>query len=323
MICPHCRENIKYRERSNNTCSKCHKRFAFEPKTHPLLLSDSYFSNAVTKLSHYNDFYFTMDQLRFFLSRKKLKSTLSPYLLIIPMIITTIIASVFYVSLGILVFFFWVIFLIVKIRSRKKISLPDAGDFNYGVLGHWKSVYGSFPDKLILDYSVSNQIDPNAEAVLFCEDDQTAACLKANHAVPNFSIITNENLLNEMAQLNKILPVFVLHNASSSGYFFYEKVKQRFGTKMKVIDIGFRPQTVIKTKLMKFWEEGGKNNFGSLTTEENNWLNEGFHTPLFILKPEKLIQYVTKQIQSRTKNILVENVEQKAKAVGFMTWAGE
>lgn len=319
MICPHCRENVRYRERSNNTCLKCNKRFAFDPKTHPLLLSDSYFSNAIEKISSYNKFFFTKDQLRFILSKKKWKKTLSPYLLILPMIITTIIASIFYASLGILVFLFWVIFLIVKIRARKRISLPDAGDFNYGVLGQWKSVYGNFPDKLILDYSVSNRIDPNAEGILLCEDDQTAVCLKANQVVPNLAIITNVDLLNDLLRKNNKLPVFVLHNASSNGYHFYEKVKQQFGSQTKVVDIGLRPQSIMN----KFWDVGENNDFSGLTAEENKWLSSGFYTPLFVLKPEKLIQYVTKQIQSRTKTGLAENVEQKARAVGFMTWAGE
>lgn len=323
MICPYCSENIRYRERNNNVCSKCHKEFAFEPKTHPLLLSDLYFSNAVKRLSSYDKFFFTSEQLQFALSRKKMKNRLSPYLLIIPMLITTIIASVFYVSLGVLVFLGWSVFIILKIRSVKSISIPDAGDFNYGVLGQWKSIYGKYPDKLILNNSVPNNPDFNAEGVLLCEDNQTAVCLLANQVAPSLTIITNENLLNNLLDKNKGLPIFVLHNASSNGYHFYEKVKQQFGTQTRVIDIGLRPQSVMNSKLMKFREKGEINNFNSLTTEENRWLNDGFYTPLFILKPEKLIQYITRQIARNKQFIPTENVEQKAKAIGFMTWAGD
>ncbi len=40
MKCPHCLEQLTYRERSNQVCPKCHQRFALEPRSNRWRLSD-------------------------------------------------------------------------------------------------------------------------------------------------------------------------------------------------------------------------------------------------------------------------------------------
>ncbi len=325
MICPHCTQIIKYKERSNLICSKCRKEFAFEPKIHPLQLSDAYFSNVVSKLSKNDNLFFSSQQLQFALSRKKIKNSLSVFWLLIPAIITTIIAGFIYFPTAILIFLFWTFLIIfLAIRAKKYISLPqDFAHFDSFVLDRWKAIYGKYPDKLILKNSIPDNFNPESKGILICQEDDIAMCLIANHAVKDLAIIANLNSLNNLLQKNGALPVYVLHNASSDGYQFFEKVKVKFSSRTKVFDIGLRPQTVIKSNLMKFREPIEISTFNNLTAEENQWLNAGYYTPLFTLRPEKLIQYVTKQIENRAKFIAAENIEEKAKAIGFMTWIGE
>ena len=123
MICPHCNQSIKYKERSNNTCSNCNKEFAFEPKTHPLLISDKYFSTVVEKLSYNGNLFYTSEQLHFAVSRKKIKSGSNIIGLIILAVITTFIALVIsavinpilmlFIPVGILLI--WIIYIGKKI----------------------------------------------------------------------------------------------------------------------------------------------------------------------------------------------------------------
>ncbi len=325
MICPHCTQSITYKERNYNVCSKCHKEFAFEPKTHSLQLSDAYFSNVVKKLSNNDKLFFTPQQLQFSLSRKKIKNSLSIYWLFIPASITIIIASFIYFPIAIVLALFWFILIAaLQIRSQKIISLPqDFSSFDYDVLNRWKAIYGKYPDKLIRNNSPPSDFNFDLKGVLLCEESETAMCLLTNHATKNLAVITNPNQLSELLQKHGALPIYVLHNASSAGYQFVEKIKQQFSKQTQIFDIGLRPQAVMKTNLMKFRETGSSTHFNSLKADENKWLKDGYYTPLFTLRPEKLIQYVTKQLESRAKFVVADKAEEKAKAIGFMTWAGE
>ncbi|MFQ3631117.1 ABC transporter permease [Roseiflexus sp.] len=63
MKCPHCGESLRYRERSNQTCSKCHQRFALEPKLDPLKLSDRKLRSLAERLSRKGVYRYTIAHL--------------------------------------------------------------------------------------------------------------------------------------------------------------------------------------------------------------------------------------------------------------------
>ncbi len=336
MICPHCKQSVTYKERHYNICSNCNKEFAFEPKTHKLQLSDAYFSNVVKKLSNNDKLFFTPQQLQFALSQKKIKNSFSVYWLFIPAIITTIVAIVISANFvfvnsinslfaGGIIFSLWMIFIPLLVRYRKmNFSLPQAFiEFESDVLHRWKQIYGKYPDKLLVNYSPPGDFNFDLKGVLICDQREIGRCLIANHAAKNLAIVADLNQLNDLLQKRGVLPIYVLHDASRDGYQFFEKLKQQFGQHTRVFDLGFRPQAVMKTNLLKFREPGTRQNFKSLTAEENKWLNDGYYTPLFALRPEKLIQYVTRQMENRSQAMADGNAREKAKAIGFMTWAGE
>lgn len=78
MICPHCQENVLYKERPSYTCSKCHKAFALEPRANSLRLHDARFLRVATKLTDNGRMKITESQLWFALSRKTLHSVRGP-----------------------------------------------------------------------------------------------------------------------------------------------------------------------------------------------------------------------------------------------------
>ena len=126
MQCPKCFADVKYKERSNNVCSKCYAHFAFEPKTHPLQLTDKYFLKVVEKLSNNDKLFFTPQQLQFAVSRKKLKSNSLVISLIIIAFVTTIVAIFIYPLAAIAVAFIWIIVIIATtIYYKKNIYLLE------------------------------------------------------------------------------------------------------------------------------------------------------------------------------------------------------
>lgn len=323
MICPRCGQDIKYKERNNNQCSKCYKEFAFEPKTHPLLITDKYFLKVTEKLSDNGKLFYTPQQLQTALSRKKLAAKGTLIVIIILAIISSILIAVFFYPLLIFVIPLWIIAILAQFfYFGKFISLPQTIDeFVDSVIYRWKSVYGDFPKKLIMEKPNRSYASLNLRGILFCETDDTANFILANQLNIKFGLTVVSDL---NSKLPDNLPIYVLHDASSEGIELFEKIKAHFGNQRKIIDLGLKPSSVMNSKLMKFRERNyGKTDFSSLNQAERDWLKKGFYIPLSVMRPAQLIQYLTKQFERKDKQIAVDNPEKQAQAIGFMTWVGE
>ena len=335
MNCPHCQTDLKYKERSGCKCSNCFKEFAFDPKTHQLLLSDKLFSKITSKLGDNNKLHFTRQQLQFAVSRKKIKTSVSALFMIIPAVITTFVAAFLFVSAAPFVAVAWVILIVAAfIYSKNRVLMPQTIDeFNLSVLARWRSVYGKLPPNLIDKKSLLSPLTNNLKGILICETVDSAVCLQANHVAENLKLaIFGEWSANEKNRVINLvntyddLPVYILHDASVEGLQFSQQIKRELINQAKVKDIGLRPQMIMKSKFMQFRHTGTKaesvDDIDNLTTEERDWLKKGFHTPLFVMSPKQLIAYVS----AKTKNNFVEPEtvsKQKAEAVGFMTWLNE
>ena len=323
MICPHCSQSITYKERSNNQCSKCYKEFAFEPKTHPLLLTDKYFSKVVEKLSDNGKLYYTPQQLMYAVSRKKMKSTSMVIIIVVLAVVTSIIAAAIFFPLLVFVIPFWIIVILAQIfYFGKFVSPPQSLEkFEASVIYRWRSIYVISPEKLIIEKPRQTFASLNLRGILFCETEEMASFIIANQLNIKYGV----NVVYDLnSNLPDNLPIYVLHDATSEGVGLFERVKTHFGTKRKVINLGLRPASVINSKLTVFREKNyADNNFGSLTSAEKKWLKKGHYTPLFVLRPAQLIKYLDKQFERKGKPLQIENPEAKAKAIGFMTWANE
>lgn len=346
MQCPKCFADIKYKERSNNQCSKCNARFAFEPKTHPLKLTDTYFSKVVEKLDNNGKLFFTPQQLQFAVSRKKMKSAGWFIVLIIFAIVSTIIGCVVLFNiiaqvlsdfkqealviiclmLGISMILFWIgLIFAVKKFYKPVVSLPQSPvEFENRVLADWRGVYGKLPPKLVMNFPMQ-EIFHDLKGILLCENRDAAMCLAANQVDKNLglAIVFQAQKAVELIQKHGKLPIYVLHDASIDGVYFSEKAKQQIGNQTPIIDIGLRPQNLLKSNFPKMRENGlNANHLSSLTAEEKDWLNKGYYVPLYVLRPEKLIQYVQKHIQKKDQ-LIEQTADKRAKSVGFMTWVGQ
>jgi hypothetical protein len=327
MICPRCSQSITYKERNNNQCSKCYKEFAFEPKTHPLLLTDKYFLKTVEKLSDNGKYSYTPDQLQMALSRKKLKGKGAMVVIVILAIVTSIIAGVVFAPLLIFAIPFWIVVIVAQqFYFRKFVAPPQTfPEFDRSVIYRWKEVYGEFPKNMIVgNPSLKHQTRDPLRGILFCETRDTANCVVANQLNLKLGLAVFTDASSDPVQMRADLPVYVLHDAGGEGYEFLEKIRQHFGVGRQIIDLGLRPRSVMNSKLLRFRQQSyTRNDFSGLTPAEVKWLYQGYYTPLAVLRPAQLFHYLTKQIERRSKQAAVETPEKAAQAVGFMTWVGE
>jgi hypothetical protein len=361
MICPHCSQNIKYKERSNFSCSKCGKIFAFEPKTDPLKLTDTRFRNAWYKISNNKTCFFTAGQLQYLLHRKLAKRR--PGLLAVA-IILTVIAPVFAILSFIALFnraddntlfYIWggaiVLFIAAAVggfflwynRVYQKIPLSveiiqSLNSFKPDVLNRWERVYKTKLDKLITPEVLQQHQPPPPETLkgfLVCADKDVLQCLAANRIDEKLGLgliqlaqptAKGELKKIEYAKTRSNLPVFVLHEASVEGCNLKSEFLQTFwktAEQKRVIDIGLRPAKTMTSNLIH-QQQSPFDSFSpaNLTAEEINFLKAGYYTPLLALTPERLIKYVTNAVAKPLQAAEKYSYEVKAKAVGFMTWAG-
>lgn len=66
MKCPHCRVDLKYRERRDRRCPHCKKQFALEPRNNALKMNDLRLLGLAERLSRRGTYRYTTTQLRYF-----------------------------------------------------------------------------------------------------------------------------------------------------------------------------------------------------------------------------------------------------------------
>lgn len=339
MQCPHCKTNLKYRERSGSVCSSCKREFAFEPKTHSLRLNDVRFRKVVEKLSDNGKLFYTPDQLAYFLARKKLPVKTPPWVLLIvgfiAAVITVVVSKSFNFA-GVVFggFAVWAICLWL-FRSSNTVP-PHTGQFVGDVLQRWIMVYKERPTNLIESFELNPALPNNFRGFLVCSERDVSLCLAANKTLENLGLAllpTDKSFKQFWANLNipaKDLPIFILHDASPAGYDFLARktteLKNSFD-QPQIFDIGLRPQTAIKNKMQLFRETNVDKVFieqiKNLSAEEKNWLKEGNYACLLSLTPAQLIRYVTNTVVKTAKQNKSVEAKFEAQAVGFMTWMNE
>lgn len=343
MECPHCHEQVKYRERSNFVCSKCRKEFAFDPKYDPLKLHDVRFNRIVNKISDYDKFYFTPGQLMYFLNRGKIvnsaRTARNIFLFLAIAFAVATAVTITTVVVPLLIFPFSIIFWILTIvywNKEGRLSLAsDPRLFQENVIRRWERVYGKPPLSLRNNLEIKHEpkLLNHPRGFLVCPDKEILACLAANHIPQSLGLILipPSNMPKPEADAfhkNGDLPIFILHDASADGCELKDKFARIYSgssPNRKIFDIGLRPSMVIKSKAMRLRESEQNllTDLPGLTPEEKNWLRKGYYTPLLALKPKQLINFVKRAV-TRRQELLAKNAkpneQQAAEVVGFMTW---
>ena len=348
MLCPHCNQNLLYKERSWKKCSKCGRKFAFEPKTDALGLHDQRFRKAVAKLGADGKLYFTCGQLQYFLSRKKLKNSFNRVRQLLFFIMFAALAATIFLivtlssfilfSATFLIFAVFVVLLLISWKREGDLSLPQSNQtFEGDVLGRWREVYQQLPATFLTNHKLPAQHLVSARGALVCSEPEVLACLSANGTTENLGLLllnarNPEKTSLEFVQNRSDLPIFVLHDASIEGCLLRENfvcAHLADNQNRKVYDIGLRPKTALKAKLPQLRRKTTESLPGSsnLTAEEINWLDKGNYTPLLALTPARLVKLVTRsvnqgfQLAAKPSLKSPETKDQRAaQAVGFMTW---
>lgn len=300
MQCPNCFADIKFRERRSNQCLKCNGTFVFEPKTHPLGLTDAYFSKTVDKLSDGGKIFFTPEQFHFALSRKAIRQSGALGLFIVLAVLTFVPAIYNNWIAGVFVGSFWLIVLIYKIFYSPKVAVfpQPLSAFDDLVLQPWKNKHKNLPPRLITKNVEDKNLKDKLRGFLLCDSQSTANFLIANNLEKNLNLSVSNSVDFPKNKNRRNLPIFVLHDAGFNGYKFLEQIEQIYET--GIFDIGLRPNDVKRFDLTVFRSNAaGEINMPELTNEENKWLNKGLFVPLFVMKPAHLIEFVTDKIERR------------------------
>ncbi len=332
MKCPHCEQDVKYRERSGRKCSKCGREFALDPRDHPLRLHDLRMRRIADALSADGTLRYNAAQLWYAAARKHLTSwdgrgSVSWGCLAFALaLIVAILAITGAIGDG-----GWVVGLVlsavVAIASLSALPTRRVGvpmpleEFRRETLARWWRVYSTPPAGLVEGVIEEPAAHPRPRAALLCHDLSVLDCLRANR-VP----LSHELALSDRPdRIPPEVPVLVLHDAGPDGLLYGARIREALPGR-RIIDLGLRPRTVMRAKgVLRLRDRkpdkqlmdrlGG---LGTLTQDELQWLALGGRTPIASIPPKRLIS-VIEQAAARAENI-ADPDQGRARRVGFLTW---
>ncbi|MFF3820631.1 hypothetical protein ACFYYD_29300 [Streptomyces bluensis] len=337
MICPHCNANLLYKERSGRTCSRCTRKFAFDPKTNELGLHDLRIRKLAGKLTDSGRLTVTVGQLEAAASRGKARSgsglpeAIGCAVVGGPVGIGLVVGGVYAEDAGILSFFGAVLLFAVVVtvvsavrRSRHRThGIRISASRNY-LLHEWMDVYGSLPDGVVDEKRVRDLHRPeHPNAVLLCPDPSVIAFLALNGIPERYGV----SLVSKAYGVPNRVPVVVLHDASAKGCLLARRTREALPGR-RVLDAGLPPSAVMKAPgalslrgVRPSTDEMGRLRAEStLTGPELEWLAKGWISPLVAVPPAKLLATVSGVLE----RVLVADPDgRKAEAIGFLTWPGE
>ncbi|MBW5483823.1 hypothetical protein [Streptomyces bambusae] len=350
MICPHCEKNLLRKERTGNTCSHCHRRYALDPKTNPLALNDLRIRRVVHRITDEGRISVSTGQLWYALSRKRITEaefgsgslgvTCGVGLFVGFLGIVAELVPLLYVS-G---------FLLVAVGGILAARWAGIGKgippvthelFRKDALGEWQRVYGGLPPGVVDDtgdpWRATAQALASAPAsapatgrtaVLLCSDRSVATFLAAN-AVPFRHGIPLVRDPRDLRKLPAGLPVLVLHDADAEGELLVHRLRDELPGR-RVVDAGLPLRTLrplpggvpYRDPARKPGAEEMRRlrELGTVTPEELDRLAKGWRFPLVAVPPSKLLDVVTRFAEEAGRK--TDSERRRAAAVGFMTWPG-
>jgi hypothetical protein len=347
VICPHCEKSLLRKERPGNVCSKCRRRYALDPKTNPLQLSDLRVRRIALKLTQDGQVPCTAGQLWYALSRRSLRSTRVEMGCAVALTFVGIVVGL--VGLGADVVVFAVIggllllaavgFVAAEVmgvgRGRPRLAREA---FRAGPLKEWKSVYRSLPPGVIDDsrYPSSGtrptrtrQASATSSDGLFlvCPDRSIAVFLDAAGLTARYglTLVPDPDALSALPGRE---PVLVLHDADAHGLLLAHRLRTAQPVR-RVVDIGLPLGAVHKrSRAVPVRGEppgagvmGPLEQSGEFSRDQLKWLSRGWGFPLVGVAPAKLLTVVSRAVE-RT-GTAADPARRRAAAVGFLTWPEE
>lgn len=273
MTCPHCKAEIKRRERSGNHCSKCRREFAFDPKGNALFLHDLRFRKKADRLA-LGGFKYSTGQLRTCLLPKG-GMDWGIFFVVGLLIFMGLVALLAGSQMqgrsdprGLVIFIGLVVLgagLFVGIKSYLTFGRPMTDEvFRRDFVERWRKVYGAMPKGLIEEAELAalGQIQrprENLAAVLVCPERELLNCLLANE-IPRelrLGLLTTgapaddwERGTLEALRRNPRLPILLLHDASATGVFLAQDLPALLGLDPhhRILDLGLNAKKSMSKK---------------------------------------------------------------------------
>ncbi|MFD8985688.1 hypothetical protein [Streptomyces sp. NPDC059564] len=345
MICPHCERNLLRKERTGNICSHCKRRYALDPKTNSLRLSDLRVRRIATGLTDGGRIRITPGQLWYALSRKRLReggfapgcargALLGGAFLGFWGIFAGL-SFMLYPS-GALLATALGIHLARLLGAGRGIPPMTRAAFRSEALAEWLRVYGQMPPGVVDDSGhpwPGRPADaPAPNAVLVCPDPSIAAFLTADGLPDRHGIA----LVQGPEQVTALLPalpphgpVLVLHDADVPGELLLRQLRANLPGR-PVADAGVALRTVRGLpKAVPYRDPARKptaqdmrrlTDLGAFTPEELKWLAKGWRFPLVGIPPVRLLTVLDRLAEQTALGVDAER--RHAADVGFMTWPG-
>jgi hypothetical protein len=333
MICPHCNRNVKRKERTNNVCDSCKKRFALEPKENSLNLHDVRVMKLATHLGNDGGYRFTTTQLWYAASRKAIARTgrfpVGKFVLsaiaVPALIVADIAAGGLFFSIGAAVLTVgWAIYLTVRHanRNNRYIRPPMSHrDFVDKMLDGWRATYGGDVPGVVREDGIRPDWQVPQPVLAVLSDSHPALVgLYANDVHRRHNVA----LVHRPGQVPAGVPVVLLHDVSVDGYRFAAEARAALGSRV-VADLTPRPSVVKAAKgsvklrhpappaETMHWLRAS----GTLAEADLEWLALGWWSPIAALRPSALVGRVAAAVQRAG-----DPDRRSAAAVGFLTWPG-
>lgn len=273
MKCPFCRHDMKRRERSG-TCTKCHKKYALDPKTNEWALHDARLVKIVDKLSDGGKLLVSDDHLRFFLARKTTPESggggcvlyvvtlisavaLSPALMSDGHTLAAILLPLFFLGLALALTF------LRKPRPFPRNKLKTTPDLRATLLVY-SSVYGALPPGLVLADAIARRPErclPSGplHAVVVSPSATVIDALRINGVAERHGVgllcttrrddADADEILRRLRD-RKALPILLFHDASPEGLLLAEDLPTQLSLRpeQRILDMGLFPRRSIAKK---------------------------------------------------------------------------
>lgn len=333
MICPHCNRNVKRKERTNNVCDSCKKRFALEPKENSLNLHDVRMMKLATHLGNDGAYRYTTTQLWYAVSRKAItrsgrfpvgKFVLSAIAVPALTVLGFAADAPFFWFVAAALTVIWSIYLIVRHanRNNRYIRPPMSHqDFVDKLLDAWRRTYGGDVPGVVREHGIRPERQmPQPVLVVLSDSHPALVGLYANDVHRRYNV----SLAHHPGQATGGAPVVLLHDVSVDGYRFAAEARAALGSRV-VADLTPRPSVVKAAKgSVKLRHPappaetmGWLRASGMLAEADLEWLAHGWWSPIAALRPSALVGRVATAVQRGG-----DPDRRSAAAVGFLTWPG-
>jgi len=313
MKCIHCRNDAKYKDRSDKKCPTCHHPFAFEPQTGDPV-TDSAFESAIDKVSSDGKVKWTKEHLYYELCKHKRRGkTLSLVFGVAGALCLTgaAMGTHLLVFVVVLVILFWTI--AVRSWPSPEVAIPES-TFD-SLWNRWLRAHGT-PKAVIVRKALpapgtARQLPADIQEYSFdraviCDREETVDLLLANnfHFENNCAVLSASGYppqawgtVRGMLRKNPKLAVYVLHDASMEGCGLAKKLASSgdwFASSARIVDVGLSPTHA--KKLKGLWRPTSfVARDPTLSSSDNAWL-ERYSLELAVIRPEQVIKRLFRAI---------------------------